>query len=255
MKDNKTARKASVKKPWNTRAKTLRTPTDRTSYILDQCDDFAYVEAYNHLRTNVMFALAAAGTEKKTIVVSSANAAECKSTLSANLAISLAKLQHKVLIIDADMRKPRLHRVFGIRNECGLSDVLLNSPAGRAIVGVNGLNLDFLPAGTLPPNPSELLASAAFSDLLSQLEKIYDYIIVDTPPLLVVSDALMLSEVSAGILLACRYRRTSFKDINRVLSTLNFAKFNVLGAVIVGSKNSYSSVKMRYSYGDGVRKA
>ena len=157
---------------------------------------------------------------------------------------------NKVLIIDADMRKPRLHRIFGIRNECGLSDVLLNAPAGQAIVGVNGLNLDFLPAGTLPPNPSELLASAAFSDLIAQLEKIYDYIIVDTPPLLVVSDALMLSEVAAGILLSCRYRKTPFKDLNKALSALKFAKFNVLGAVIVGSKNSYSAVKMRYRYGN-----
>lgn len=250
MKDNKTARKAPANKPWGGAKSTRRSAPDRAAYILDKNTDFAYVEAYNHLRTNVMFALAAADTGKKTVVISSANASECKSTLSANLAISLAKLQHKVLIIDADMRKPHLHRIFGIRNECGLSDVLLNAPAGQAIVGVNGLNLDFLPAGTLPPNPSELLASAAFSDLIAQLEKIYDYIIVDTPPLLVVSDALMLSEVAAGILLSCRYRKTPFKDLDKALSALKFAKFNVLGAVIVGSKNSYSAVKMRYRYGN-----
>ena len=250
MKDNKQIKAASAK-PWNNKKKgALRKTDDRRQYILGNNDNFAYVEAYNHLRTNVMFALAAAGSNKKTVVVSSANAAECKSTLSANLAISLAKLQYKVLIIDADMRKPRLHDIFGIRNECGLSDVLLNAPAGRAVVGINGLNLDFLPAGTLPPNPSELLASKTFSDLLIQLEKIYDYVIVDTPPLLLVSDALMLSESSAGILLSCRSGRTSYKDLQKALATLKFAKFNVLGAVIVGNKSVYGSKKLYARYGD-----
>lgn len=219
------------------------------SYILGQNEDFAYVEAYNHLRTNVMFAMAAARSGKKTIVVSSANASEGKSTLSANLAISLAKLKHKVLLVDADMRKPKLHRIFGVRNECGLSNILLNEPAENAIVGINGLNLDFLPSGTVPPNPSELLGTGTFADLIGELETIYDYIIVDTPPLLVVSDALMLSEVAAGILLSCRYRKTSYSDLNKVLSSLKFANFNVLGTVLVGTKASYGDYKQRRHYG------
>ena len=241
-------RKTTAPKPWSRNTRGLRKTAERCSYIMDKNDDFAYVEAYNHLRTNVMFSLAAADAHKKTVVVSSANASECKSTLSANLAISLAKLQNRVLIIDADMRKPRLHGIFGIRNECGLSDVLLGKPAGSAVVGINGLNLDFLPAGTIPPNPSELLASKACSDLLAQLEKIYDFIIVDTPPLLVVSDALMLSKAAAGILLSCRSGKTLYKNLNKALSVLEFAKFNVLGAVIVGHKNTYSTQKMYSRY-------
>ena len=105
---------------------------------------FEYLEAYNNLRTNVMFSLAANDREKKVVVVSSACPSEGKSTLASNLAISMAKLQHKVLIIDADLRRPTLHRIFGFKPECGLSDILLNQSAENAIVGIPGLNLDFL---------------------------------------------------------------------------------------------------------------
>lgn len=209
---------------------------DISLYKLSSQSEFAYVEAYNHLRTNVMFSLAALENGKKSIVVSSAGPSEGKSTLSSNLAISLAKLEKKVLLIDADMRKPKLHRIFEARNTFGLSDVLLNKGIENAIVGISGLNLDFLPAGTVPPNPSELLGSKNFSDLISEFEKIYDYIIIDTPPILVVSDALTLSGTAAGILLSSMYKKTSYTDFNKVLSALELAKFHILGNVIVGTK-------------------
>lgn len=210
-------------------------------YKLSSQSEFAYVEAYNHLRTNVMFSLAALGSEKKSIVVSSAGPSEGKSTLSSNLAISLAKLQKKILLIDADMRKPKLHRIFNAKNSFGLSDILLDSGVEKAIVGISGLNLDFIPAGTVPPNPSELLGSKAFSDLISEFEKIYDYIIIDTPPILVVSDALTLSGTAAGVLLSSMYKKTTYADFNKVLASLELAKFHVLGNVIVGTKEHRKS--------------
>ena len=207
-----------------------------SSYKISSESSFDYVESYNQLRTNVMFSLAALYSSKKAIIVSSAHPSECKSTVSANLAISLAKLKQKVLVIDADLRRPNLHRIFGVHNERGLSDVILSSSVDNAIIGIGGLNLDFLPAGTIPPNPSELLGSAAVAELISTLEKIYDYIIIDTPPILVVSDALMLSRVAAGMLISCRYKKTTYNDFDKVLNALNLAKFPVIGAVIVGSK-------------------
>ena len=210
-------------------------------YKLSSQSEFAYVEAYNHLRTNVMFSLAALGSEKKSIVVSSAGPSEGKSTLSSNLAISLAKLQKKILLIDADMRKPKLHRIFNAKNSFGLSDILLDSGVEKAIVGISGLNLDFIPAGTVPPNPSELLGSKAFSDLISEFEKIYDYIIIDTPPILVVSDALTLSGTAAGVLLSSMYKKTTYADFNKVLASLELAKFHVLGNVIGGTKEHRKS--------------
>lgn len=225
--------------------------TDSSLYKLSSHSNFAYIEAYNHLRTNVMFSLAALNSPKKSIVVSSANPSEGKSTLSSNLAISLAKLEKKVLLIDADMRKPKLHRIFAAKNACGLSDILLGSGAEKAIVGISGLNLDFLPAGTVPPNPSELLGSKAFAELISEFEKIYDYIIIDTPPILVVSDALTLSNVSAGILLSSMYKNTSYSDFNKMISMLELAKFNILGNVIVGAKGHRKEKRYsQYGYND-----
>lgn len=226
--------------------------TDISLYKLDDKSEFRYIEAYNHLRTNIMFSLAALGSQKKAIVVSSSYPSEGKSTLSSNLAISLAKLQYKILIIDADMRKPKLHRIFGVQNKYGLSNVLLNSAVDNSIVGISGLNLDFMPAGTVPPNPSELLGSTVAAELIGELEKIYDYIIIDTPPVLVVSDALTLSGSAAGMLISCRYGKTSYNDISKVLVALETAKFPVLGTVIMGAKglseHGYFGSRKKYGY-------
>lgn len=220
-------------------------------YVLgNNIDSFAYTESYNRLRTNLMFALAAGTFDHKTVAVTSANAAECKTTLCANLGVSLGKLGHKVLLIDADMRSPRLHRLLNEPNTYGLSNVLLSADLGKAIRrGIIEPTLDFIPAGILPPNPSELLASTGFSSLLGELEKYYDIILVDTPPVLVVTDALMLSKLSAGVLVACRYKKTSFADLERAAESLRFADYNLLGSVIIGSKTSYFDKKSRYGYG------
>ncbi len=205
---------------------------------------FAYRESYNLLRTNVMFTLAASDKKKKTIVVSSAMPSECKSTVSSNLAISLAKLNKKVLIIDGDLRKPRLHSVFEEKNVSGLTDVIVGSKTFEdSLIHIDSCNLDFLPAGTIPPNPSELLSSSAMHKLLETAEDIYDYIIVDSPPVLVVSDALMLSSVSAGIILSCRVNKTSYTEFSNVVSALKMANFPILGTVLVGSRRNSSSYR------------
>ncbi len=214
---------------------------------------FAYVEAYNHLRTNIMFSLAALEGDKKTIVVTSATPSNGKSSLSSNLAISLAKLNKKVLIIDADMRKPTVHKIFLQSNKCGLSNLLLGSSVDNAIITIPEYNLDFISAGTIPPNPSELLASKNTSFLIKELEKYYDYIIIDTPPVLVVSDALMLSDAAAGVLVACRAGKSKFGELDGVLSALSHANFNVLGTVLIGVKTfgeSHGNLGGYSSYGE-----
>ncbi len=206
------------------------------SVRLSSDSHFAYIEAYNHLRTNIMFSLAALDCDKKTIVVTSATPSDGKSSLSSNLAISLAKLNKKVLIIDADMRKPTIHKIFSQSNKCGLSNLLLGSSVENAIIAIGDYNLDFLPAGTIPPNPSELLSSKNTSILIKELEKYYDYIIIDTPPVLVVSDALMLSECAAGVLVACRAHKSKYGEVDAALNSLAHANFNILGTVLIGAK-------------------
>lgn len=221
--------------------------TDPTQYRLGTDSEFSYTESYNHLRTNVMFSVSALKDKKKTIVVSSCNPNEGKTTTSTNLAISLAKLKKKVLIIDADMRKPSVHKIFGVEAGVGLSDVLLGTSASEAIIGIEGLNLDFLPAGTIPPMPAELLASALFADLISEFEQIYDYIIIDTPPILVVSDALSIADVAAGMLLVCKYMHTGYPDIEKAIMSLKMTNFKLLGTVIVGTKTTSHLKSKKYS--------
>lgn len=200
---------------------------------------FAYREAYNLLRSNVMFALAASENSKKVIVVSSAAPAEAKSSVSSNLAISIAKLGKKVIIIDADLRKPKLHTIFEKKNSVGLTDVVVgNADFSKTVIKLDGMNLDFLPAGTIPPNPSELLSSTATHTFIESLETLYDYVIVDTPPLLVVTDALTLSPVAAGVILSCKANQTSYNDFSGVVASLKLANFPILGTVIVGGKTT-----------------
>lgn len=219
---------------------------DPTKYRLSADSEFLYTESYNHLRTNIMFTVSALQTNKKTVVISSCNPNEGKTTTSTNLAISLAKLKKKVLIIDADLRKPSVHKFFGVKPGIGLSDVLLGASASEAIIGIEGLNLDFLPAGTIPPMPAELLASPLFSDLIAEFEQIYDYIIIDTPPILVVSDALSLANVAAGMLLVSRYMGTTYPEIDKAILSLKLTNFNLLGTVIVGSKNNSHLKSKKY---------
>ena len=222
--------------------KNIDTTTDNIK--LSDSSPFAYREAYNRLRSNVMFALAASENSSNVIVVSSAMPSEAKSSLSSNLAISLARLGKKVIIVDADLRKPKLHTIFEQKNLVGLTDVVIgNADFNSSVIKLKDLDLDFLPSGTIPPNPSELLSSSTTHSFIKSLEAEYDYVILDTPPLLVVTDALTLAPVSAGIILSCKANQTSYNDFSSVVSSLKLANFPILGTVIVGSKMSKFSAR------------
>ncbi len=199
--------------------------------ILNKDVPFNYIESYKSIRTNVMFSLST--KEGKILVISSPNPDEGKSTVAVNLATALAQNGERVLLIDADMRKPVLHKMFKISNKSGLSTTIIGiSKFEQSVTKDVALNLDILTSGPTPPNPSELLASKHFRDLLVDLEGRYDFVIVDSPPINIVSDGLVFTDIINGILLILRYRKTTYNEVAEAISSVELANANLIGFII-----------------------
>ena len=162
----------------------------------------------------------------------------------------------KVLIIDADLRKPVLHRMFKTENKSGLSTAIIDVTPFASCVKANVIpNLDLLTSGPTPPNPSELLATPNMRKIIKQIEGSYDYIIIDTPPINVVSDCMVLTDIVSGVLVVLRYKKTTYHDVSEVMNTINLANANMLGFVINDVKpnelRSYYRGYYSYKYGYG----
>jgi capsular exopolysaccharide synthesis family protein len=201
-------------------------------------------EAYRGVRTALYFSTRGAG--HKVIQVTSPNAYDGKSTLAANLAISIAQSGKKILLVDADLRRPRVDKIFGVPNEVGFSSVLAGLAEPADVIQqtpVPGLYL--LPGGPLPPNPAELLTSSRFPDLIAWMRDNYDYVLIDTPPLLAVSDPSVVGPRVDGVILTLRPSKKSRLEADRAKEILSTLQVNVFGVVVnaVAVKNS------SYSYG------
>ncbi len=232
---------------------------DHMSLLHDNVS-FDIVESYKAMRTNIMFAVST--SDNKAFVVSSSNPDEGKSTTASNIAISFADGGHKTLLIDADMRKPTQHRIFDLKNEVGLSSVLSKMKESNECVQKTVLpKLSVLTSGPIPPNPSELLSSERTASVIQELSSVYDVIIIDSPPVNVVSDALNLSPYVSGLLTIVRSRYTSTEDIKELVGKADLAHMNMLGFVITRIKKKssgkyykrygkYSYEKYGYGYGE-----
>ncbi len=210
--------------------------TKKTSSARPIASTFQIVEAYKAVRTNLLFALAT--SESKVVVISSAEPNAGKSTAATNLAITMAQTGAKVLLIDADMRKPSLHRTFHVHKANGLSVILSGAATyGDCVCRQVAKGLDLIPSGTLPPNPSELLGSAAMDRFLQEMEAQYDYIFIDTPPLGVVSDALVAAGRAAGVVLVCRQRQTTYAELQNAVEIIHNVQSSLLGVVIADMKD------------------
>ncbi|MBO4693004.1 MAG: CpsD/CapB family tyrosine-protein kinase [Clostridia bacterium] len=206
---------------------------------------FAVVESYKAVRANLSFLLSSA--KRNTVVVTSPNSGEGKSTTAVNMAIAFSQLGERVLLIDADMRKATIHKKLKTENGDGVSNILAGmAEVGDCIKKINE-NLFFLPAGRIPPNPSELLGSPEFEKLLSKVSPAYSCVIIDTPPINVVSDTLVAAPLTAGVVMVVRDGVTQHDDIKHAISSAEFAGIKILGAVINGIKNS-SARGYRYNY-------
>ena len=204
---------------------------------------FAVVEAYKAIRTNLTFLLAA--NETKVFGITSPEAGEGKSTTSVNMAIAFSQLGDKVLLIDADMRKSSIHKKLKIENNAGLSNVLAGfNDYSEVITHIND-TFDVITAGQVPPNPSELLGSARFKELVENVGKEYSYVIIDTPPMDVVTDALVIAPHIAGLVFVVKDQVTPTDSIRRAIEAAKFANINILGAVM-NAANPKSGIG--YSY-------
>lgn len=208
---------------------------------------FAIVESYKSARSNIMFSLSA--EDQKVFAVTSYGKGEGKSTVSANLAISFSKMERRVLLIDCDLRRPNLHNIFKVENTVGLSNVIGKMADFEDAVKHNVIpNLDIMPSGTIPPNPSELLCSPGFEKLVKGLIDEYDYIIFDTPPIGVVADALLLKDRVAGYVVVLRERSTTHGDIQKMLESIKLADTKILGFIKVGCTQNKKSAGRGYYY-------
>ena len=215
---------------------------------LDPLDPAA--EAYRNLRMNLMFM----STEEKpirTLLLSSPGPNEGKSTTSINLAVMLAQEKHRVLLIDADIRRPALHRAMDVLREPGLTNLLIGDTEICEAVRPNVLpNLDVLPSGPFPPNPSELLNSKKMQQLLRHFEGTYNHIILDSPPILAVTDSAILATHTDGMVLVLRSGETEQRAAERAVDQVRRVGVRVFGAVLneVASTTVEESYYMQYYY-------
>ena len=189
------------------------------------------VEAFRSLRTNIK--LSNPDSRLKVMLVTSSVPHEGKTIVSSNLAASYSVAGKKVLLIDADMRKPRVHKLFGLNNEKGLSTLIVGEHSMEEVVNKNVYEgLDVVTAGIIPPNPAELLESARFADILKDFSEIYDVVIIDTPPLSPVSDAATIAPLTDGLILAVNISETPRDVFKSVIANISKPGITRLGVVV-----------------------
>lgn len=195
-----------------------------------------FAEAYRTLRTNLQFSSLDKNTH--TLLITSALAKEGKTTTVANLGVVMAQAGKKVLLVDADLRRSMLHRVFDLPDRRGLTDLLLAdaAPDESCLLETDITNLYLLPSGPLPPTPSELLGSERMSKLISRLCTLADVLLFDSPPVLAVTDAAVLASYTDGVLLVVESGRTPKEESRKALNSLQSVGARVLGTVLTRCK-------------------
>lgn len=212
-------------------------------------------EAYRGVRTALYFSTRGEG--HKVIQITSPNQGDGKSTLTANLAISIAQSGKRVVLLDADFRKPRQHKVFGVNPHHGLASVICGEAELKEAIYDTGVpNLSLMPCGPIPPNPAELLTSPQFKQLLDQVRQDFDIVLVDTPPVLAVTDPSVVAPRVDGLILVVRVSKNGRPHAERAKEILSTLGAKVLGIVVNGvgrqsgfAAYSYGSYRSGYGYG------
>lgn len=230
-------------------------------HIVEQQPKGTVAESYRAIRTNILFS---SGREVKTLVITSAGPGEGKTTTAVNIAQVMAKAGDRTLIIDSDMRRPRVHKVFDIENVTkGLSNFLVgNASIEETILPTGTETLSILPAGPIPPNPVELLNSPRLQELLKYASENYDRIIIDSPPVIAVTDAVILSRMTDGVIVATHGGHAHRDIVKRGIENLRTVGVHIFG-VILNNVNIfrasyydyyyYNYYRYAYGYGYGYR--
>ena len=237
--------------------KKKQTPAQKSGpQLVSESAPFEYVEAYNAFRTNFNF-VTVAGKNRK-VVVTSTLRDEGKSSLAINLSISLAQAGSKVLLIDADMRNPSVHRYMRLKKDpnAGLSNLLSGEVKVDDCMLTTEYGVDVIAGGSIPPNPAELIGSDAMKNLLDVAAEHYDYIICDAPPVGVITDAAALSPLCDGVLYVVRQKFANRNQIMTAIKSLQTVKAKILGIILTQyeiprkpSKYHHSSVDYYGYYG------
>lgn len=213
--------------------------------------DTPLADAYQKVRTALQFA--AMDGEIRSIVVTSPLQGEGKTTTSSNLAIAFATVGNQVILADTDLRRPRIHGIYGTKLSPGLTDVLIDDmPLNEVAIHLDGLNqqLAALPAGSQPPNPSSFLSSSSFAKLAEELRIQADLVVFDAPPVLPVSDALSISQHTDGVLVVASAGTTKRSDLTAAIETITRAGGKLLGVVVVGTSSGGRYGKKYEYYAD-----
>ena len=206
-------------------------------------------EAYRTVRTNLSFSRP--DNPPRTILVTSAVPQEGKTTTTANLAITLAQMGGKTLIVDSDLRRPAIRKVFNLESKEGLTDYLIGKGALDALIRTTDIpNLYILPAGQIPPNPSEVLGSQRMKELVAELSRRFEMVFFDSPPVVAVTDAAVLSRYTDGVVLVVQSGATDREAVARAKTLLGNVQANLLGLVLnnIRIESTYGSYHYRYYY-------
>ena len=228
-----------------------------TTCVLDENSPFILTETMRHLMSSISFAVPKKEKGGKVICISSAIAGEGKTTVATNLAITFANAGYKTALVDCDMRKPRVKNMFKLHKEKGIVDYLSGQVSFEEILKKSiRPNLDLVPTFKTAPNPAALFNSEEFDVMMTELEKNYDYVIVDTPPVNVVSDGILVATRTDGIVLITRPNHSDHKNIQAALNSIAFANIEFLGFVAnnleikKSKKKNYYDRYYKYGYSD-----
>ncbi len=208
---------------------------------------FAVVEAYKNIRIRLLYTLE--NMQGKVIAFTSPNVSEGKSTTAVNMAITLSQLNKKILLIDGDIRRATVHKKLKLENKKGLSNILAREcQFNEAVISYNPY-LDVLTSGSVMVNPSDLIGSTDFDKLIEKVKEEYDYVIIDTPPVNIVSDALAISKKCDGVVLVARIAYTTYAQLKNATNALKALDINVLGTILNGAGGTKKKYGSYYKYG------
>ena len=210
-------------------------------------------ESFRGIRTSILFSTA--DTSPQVILVCSAGPREGKTITSANIAIAMAQAGGKVVILDCDMRRPKMHKLFSLERDRGMSNILVNNcTLDEAVIHTSIPNVDIIPSGPIPPNPSELLQSHHMKSLIEELKPHYERIIIDSPPVTAVTDAVILASIVDGVVVVIRAHETHREMIKNGIGQLKAVNAHILGAVLngvdMGRDSHYYYQYYYYYYGE-----